>query len=116
DGPDEDILGFGQVKPLSSRDYELSSVYVFPEHRRTNVGSALVERLVEEHFESWPRTDLFLLTLQPTVPFYTGLGFQELPSTSLPPALAVEYQLGAAISLFLKNNIVAMRYKNREAR
>mmetsp|Transcript_15490 Transcript_15490/g.18955 ORF Transcript_15490/g.18955 Transcript_15490/m.18955 type:complete len:175 (+) Transcript_15490:368-892(+) len=74
-----DILAFAQIKPISSQDYELASVFVEPHLRRKGLGSSVIYQSLENHFSSQcdsASSSIFLLTLADTIPFYSKQGFE----------------------------------------
>lgn len=106
----QEVLGFGQIRPLNEDYSELASLYVYPEHRHEGVGSALVARLLERHDASTTRnTKVCLLTLRPTIQFYQPHGFEvQLAFDDLPVSIQFEHKAGSLISSFLGNDICCM--------
>jgi len=125
DDNDNDLLGFGQIRPLSDSHSELASLYVLPRCRRQGVGQLLIETLLQRHDEKYTPNDdspapevtpvVCLLTLRPTMPLYEKFGFVEVTDTeTLPLMLQMEYKAGQALSKVLKNEIVCMERKSPE--
>lgn len=115
DEPDA-VLGFGQIRPLDGTDYtELASLYVFPDHRREGIASALIESLLERQQQADDASSVCLLTLRPTMPLYEKFGFGAVDPKrdddtwkALPQTVRLEYQAGSLLSLFLGNDLVCM--------
>jgi ribosomal protein S18 acetylase RimI-like enzyme len=109
------LLGFGQIRPLDDKFSELASLYVLPEYRHRGIGSALVQRLLSDHdaaASSSVANTVCLLTLKPTIPFYEPFGFHEVDDSgdlsSLPLSIQIESQIGVQISKLLGNELVCM--------
>jgi ribosomal protein S18 acetylase RimI-like enzyme len=47
DDDTQDLVGFGQIRPLSAEYAELASLFVLPEKRKQGIGSSLVDALLE---------------------------------------------------------------------
>jgi GNAT superfamily N-acetyltransferase len=115
DAPDT-VLGFGQIRPLDGSDYtELASLYVFPDHRRQGIASALIESLLERQQQADSSSSVCLLTLRPTMPLYEKFGFGIVDPKrnddtwkTLPQTVRLEYQAGSLLSLVLGNDLVCM--------
>eukprot|EP00611_Tribonema_gayanum_P022605 TRINITY_DN4571_c0_g1_i1.p2 TRINITY_DN4571_c0_g1~~TRINITY_DN4571_c0_g1_i1.p2 ORF type:complete len:213 (-),score=61.43 TRINITY_DN4571_c0_g1_i1:416-1054(-) len=108
-----DPVGFGQIRPLNQRDFELASVYVCEEARGRGVGSAIVTALLRQHAArhgggALPRT--FLLTLADTTRFYERLGFRAADTAALPLTMRLELLAGSAIQALLGGRLVAMQF------
>ncbi|KAG7356548.1 acyl-CoA N-acyltransferase [Nitzschia inconspicua] len=110
----DEVIGFGQIRPLDETHAELASLFVQENYRRRGVGGMLVERLLEKHRQESKTSKnqkVCLLTLQPTVPFYEAHGFRLATKSereALPKALLLEYMAGSVLSAVLQNNIVCM--------
>ena len=106
-------LGFGQIRNLGDRGdlFELASLYVQEDERGRGVGTELVRRLLTAH-EAAGRSlgALFLLTLEPTTPFYEALGFRVADANEVPKEMALEVAAGTALSFVLGNKLVCMRH------
>jgi ribosomal protein S18 acetylase RimI-like enzyme len=98
--PSNKIVGFGQVRPHTPSFSVLASVYVYPDSRRQGVGSAVVEALCQRHDETTD-TQLVLLTMQSTMPFYNKFGFYETNSSGLPLLIQAEVMLDNIVSSLL---------------
>ena len=114
-GKDNELLGFGQIRPLTNNFDELASLYVLPEFRRQGVGKALIQELLVRHDERCKNNsgakdkDVCLLTIRPTVSLYQKFGFIEVEDiSSLPTILQMEYKAGSIISKILNNQLVCM--------
>jgi N-acetylglutamate synthase-like GNAT family acetyltransferase len=103
---DNEMVGFGQIRPLDEEYSELASLYVLPEHRHKGIGSALVEHLLERHDVRTPPTRVCLLTLRPTIPFYQPFGFEVVETA--PEPLQFEFLAGSLISAVLGNGLCCM--------
>jgi len=109
--PSESVLGFGQIRPLDEYYSELASLYVQPEYRSQGIGSEIVQSLVERHNKNKPTSQICLLTLKSTTPFYKKFGFQEVDDKQrkrLPKSIQLEYQAGRVVSFLLRNDLVCM--------
>eukprot|EP00527_Entomoneis_sp_CCMP2396_P007483 CAMPEP_0198151608 /NCGR_PEP_ID=MMETSP1443-20131203/56265_1 /TAXON_ID=186043 /ORGANISM="Entomoneis sp., Strain CCMP2396" /LENGTH=244 /DNA_ID=CAMNT_0043817335 /DNA_START=36 /DNA_END=770 /DNA_ORIENTATION=- len=84
------LLGFGQIRPLSLEYSELASLYVIPNARHQGVATALTQELLQRHYcqqqkqhenpaaaAATPST-ICLLTLKPTMPLYQKFGFRQV--------------------------------------
>ncbi|KAJ8605802.1 hypothetical protein CTAYLR_000538 [Chrysophaeum taylorii] len=102
DNGKKNIVGFAQLRPIDDFE-ELASVYVDESFRGKGLGSDLVKTLLER-----ATTDVYLLTLEKTTPFYERFGFE--PSDP-PGPLAIEKAIGDCIaSAFLNGtSVVCMR-------
>lgn len=110
DGHD-DVLGFGQIRPLDEEFSELASLFVRAEHRHQGIGGGLVEALLQRHRSNEEKSKVCLLTLKPTSGFYKSFGFQEATEDQrkrLPKSIQVEYLAGKALSTLLGNELVCM--------
>jgi GNAT superfamily N-acetyltransferase len=107
------MLGFGQIRPLDDLYSELASLYVLPNKRGKGIGGALVQELLSRHDakDDGPKqTEVVLLTLRPTTPFYEKYGFEILNDVSeIPLSLQFEYKAGSIVSAFLGNDLVCMK-------
>ena len=106
-------LGFGQIRELGADGalWELASLYVLEDWRGRGVGSELARRLLAGH-EAAGRalSALYLLTLEPTTPFYETFGFRSARSEEVPKEMALEVAAGTALSFVLGNKLVCMRH------
>jgi len=110
-GVNDQLIGFGQIRPLSPEYSELASLFVVPRCRGEGVGSALVEQLLSLHDENEDDKNrkVCLLTLRPTCPFYERCGFQTTDDLSeFPLSFRLEYAAGTAVSALLGNDLVCM--------
>lgn len=112
------LIGFGQIRNLEGNNNysELASLYVKPEYRHQGIGSALVQQLLSKHdndANAYSRS-ICLLTLKPTIDFYTPFGFVTVNKEDmkqhydLPTSFLLEYQAGTIISAMLGNDLVCM--------
>lgn len=125
DFPEKSVLGFGQIRPIQGKksfgdetvDYvELASLYVLPSYRKKGIGSLIVSELLNRHdidCDENRKSQICLLTLAPTVPFYEPFGFRcvEMDGNSeysIPSSMKMEYMLGSLVSKILGNEIVCM--------
>lgn len=112
DNNEELVLGFGQIRPLDTTCSELASLYVQTEHRSQGIGTAIVQALLDRHYENKePQSRICLLTLKSTTKFYKQFGFREADKEErrrLPQTLQMEYQLGSVLSFVLGNDLVCM--------
>ena len=108
-GPDDERLGWGQLRPLGDDGlWELASVFVVPERRGEGIGSAVVRRLLATHAAAGRRVeDVYLLTLARTRPWYEALGFGD--AGDVPDALALEAAAGRAVTFALGEELVVLR-------
>jgi ribosomal protein S18 acetylase RimI-like enzyme len=107
----EKLVGFGQIRPLTGDYSELASLYVLPEHRKRGIGTFLVRELLRRHdAEKDQAAVVCLLTLRPTIPFYTPHGFKVVQGdeASMPKPLEFEFKAGSVISALLGNELVCM--------
>lgn len=106
DVENQDILGFGQIRPLDGQYSELASLYVLPDYRGQGIGSSVVEELLKRHEDG---TKVCLLTLRPTTSFYEAHGFLPIESSNdLPASVQFEFKAGSLISIVLGNDLVCM--------
>ena len=139
------LVGFGQLKPwetLSRRRkgdlvgaavrflnlepnwrgqlLELASLVVMPEHRGRGVGTALLNRLIEDSIDAKDpetllkqETTLCLLTLKSTVGFYEKAGFSVISSEQyVPRPLQAELAAGKVVAAVVADDeCVVMRYR-----
>lgn len=107
------VVGTGQVRPITGgfaasagsiamQSYALASVVVSAPSRGQGVGSALVRALVTRYLEAGgSASDLWLLTLSGTVPFYEGFGFRacgDADEAEVPWSLKAERKLGGLVA------------------
>ena len=107
----EELIGFGQIRPLDEEYSELASLYVTPDRRHLGIGSNIVQALVDRHHTDDQHSRVCLLTLKPTVPFYEPFGFRvanEAERKRLPKAIQLEFQAGNVLSFVLGNDLVCM--------
>ena len=110
---DDQLIGFGQIRPIDEKFSELASLFVMPEKRNQGIGGTLVQSLMENH-KSKATSKVCLLTLKPTASFYEPHGFKIASSDEmqkLPSSVRNEYLAGSAISLVLGNEIICMIQK-----
>jgi N-acetylglutamate synthase-like GNAT family acetyltransferase len=111
DNNQDEVLGFGQIRPLNQEYSELASLFVFAEYRHQGIGRGLVKALLQRHQSNQEKSKVCLLTLKPTSGFYKSWGFQEATDDQrkkLPKAIQLEYMAGKALSTFLGNELVCM--------
>ena len=90
--------------------FELASVYVDERRRGSGVGSELVRDLLERHAGlGRSASDIYLLTLDSTRPFYERLGFAAVDGRDVPTPLAFEVLVGSAVTSVLGETLVCMR-------
>lgn len=140
------LVGFGQLKPwetLSRRRkgdlvgnvvrflnlepnwrgqlLELASLVVMPEHRGRGVGTALLNRLIEDSIDAKDpetllkqETTLCLLTLKSTVGFYEKAGFSVISSEQyVPRPLQAELAAGKVVAAVVADDeCVAMKLES----
>mmetsp|Transcript_6208 Transcript_6208/g.9764 ORF Transcript_6208/g.9764 Transcript_6208/m.9764 type:complete len:215 (-) Transcript_6208:200-844(-) len=89
--------------------WELSLVYVIPEWRRMGIGSALVDQVLKRHVATKQRgRDVYALTLGSTISWYeTQFGFAK--EDQVPNAMAVELNVGKAITNIMGEELVCIR-------
>ena len=103
--------------PDDNQLWELASVYVVPEMRRSGIGSELIRRLLAKHIMLERRTeDVYLLTLDnnsnsnsnsKTRDWYGSFGFEV---TEDPPAsMALEIAAGGALTRIMGESLISMR-------
>ena len=87
----------------------MASVYVDTAYRKQGIGKSLVRRLLKTYTTQGhdPR-DLYLLTLEKTIPFYSDLGFHPIKD-SVPAEFAFELAAGNIITGFLGETLVVMQ-------
>ena len=101
-----ELLGFGQLVPISSGVYEIRSVVVVKAQRRRGVGTAVVRALLEQAGEG---AAVYLTTIEgPNLEFYRRLGLREAPT---PGFLVAEQLAGGVVTqlLFKKRCLVLGR-------
>ncbi|CAM9843521.1 unnamed protein product, partial [Ectocarpus sp. 8 AP-2014] len=86
------LVGFGQVRPIGGSNYELASLHVDESYRGRGIGSSVVRQLVKGYIRN-----LFLLTLESTVPFYEKNGFAVAPANEIPTVLKAERAVGSLL-------------------
>ena len=101
--------------PDDNQLWELASVYVVPEMRRSGIGSELIRRLLAKHIMLERRMeDVYLLTLDnnansnsKTRDWYGSFGFEV---TEDPPAsMALEIAAGGALTRIMGESLISMR-------
>ena len=103
--------------PDDNQLWELASVYVVPEMRRSGIGSELIRRLLAKHIMLERRIeDVYLLTLDnnansnsnsKTRDWYGSFGFEV---TEDPPAsMALEIAAGGALTRIMGESLISMR-------
>lgn len=91
------IVGCARLKPLRDGGFELASVVVDAAHRRTGVATLLVKAALKRG-----RGLVHALALAPR--FFEGVGFVEVPPSSLPASLKAK-----AEGMCASTGFVAMR-------
>ena len=112
-GASGDTIGFGQIRDLGDGGglWEIASLYVNEGQRSRGIGTELVRRLLAAHESRGHSLDaLYLLTLEPTTPFYQALGFRLAAKDEVPQEMALEVAAGTALSFVLGNKLVCMRH------
>jgi N-acetylglutamate synthase-like GNAT family acetyltransferase len=122
------IVGFGQLRPLSATDLELASVYVAPAYRRRGIASRIVAHLLEEqrrslHSVSGPKKRrIFCLTVG-NESLYSRAGFTRFPldqnfiwNSDIPCGLRFEMLAGRVVAALVKpQDVLVLLYKILEA-
>ncbi|GJD09922.1 hypothetical protein Gasu2_41450 [Galdieria sulphuraria] len=112
---DYQVLGFGQMKPLSKYARKLASLYVYPEYRGCGMGSAILNQLLEREkkgFVDDVAWEVYLTCLTRSESFYNKFGFMSIPiDSSIPFAMRMEYYLGSAVIKLIepKEQVLVMR-------
>lgn len=114
------VVGIGQVRPLG-KNYELASLAVRKDMRGNGIGTALVNELLERQKaklmveasdpSSVSLPDVFLLTLVSSTPFYSRMGFLEIPVSMAPMGMQMEAAAGSFVAKMSGGELTCMRYK-----
>ena len=91
---DELPAGCVALRPLTEGACEMKRLYVRPRYRKTGLGRALAERIIEEALAvgyKAIRLDTIPAMMPGAVAVYRALGFQPIPSYWNNPLLGVEY-------------------------
>jgi len=117
---ENDVVGIGQIRPLG-KQYELASLVVREDMRGNGIGTALVNELLERHKarimaaaadpDSMTLPDVFLLTLKSSTPFYSRMGFLEIPVSLAPMGMQMEAAAGSIVAKMAGGELTCMRYK-----
>lgn len=92
---------------------ELASLVVEDDWQGRGIGSSLVRRLLERQSATGASlANIYLITLEPTCPFYESLGFRRLDEArQIPRQMAFEVRAGEALSALLGNKLICMRHQ-----
>ena len=114
------VVGIGQIRPLG-KQYELASLVVREDMRGNGIGTALVNELLERHKakilagvadpDAMVLPDVFLLTLKSSTPFYSRMGFLEIPVSMAPMGMQMEAAAGGIVAKMSGGELTCMRYK-----
>ena len=114
------VVGIGQIRPLG-KQYELASLVVREDMRGNGIGTALVNELLERHKakilavvadpDAMALPDVFLLTLKSSTPFYSRMGFLEIPVSMAPMGMQMEAAAGGIVAKMSGGELTCMRYK-----
>lgn len=117
---EQQVVGIGQIRPLG-KQYELASLVVRKDMRGNGIGTALVNELLERHKAKClagvadPATavlpDVFLLTITTNTPFYSRMGFLEIPVSMAPMGMQMEAAAGTFVAKLSGAQLTCMRYK-----
>jgi N-acetylglutamate synthase-like GNAT family acetyltransferase len=119
---DNQVVGIGQIRPIG-KQYELASLVVRKDMRGNGIGTALVnellERLQAKCLDEAGTTDaskvnlpdVFLLTLKASTPFYSRMGFVEIPVSLAPMGMQAEAAAGSLVAKMSGGELTCMRYK-----
>ncbi|GAB4814367.1 hypothetical protein N2152v2_001413 [Parachlorella kessleri] len=100
------LVGFGRLKPLQPGAVEMTSVFVFPEHRGRGVGTAIIRSLCA----SAGSQDVYLTTIGRRVALYERFGFVEVPQCDIPGPLQFEFRAGTVVAKVAANDrLVVLR-------
>ena len=93
--------------------WELASLAVEDDWQGRGIGSSLVRRLLERQSATGASlANIYLITLEPTCPFYESLGFRRLDEArQIPRQMAFEVRAGEALSALLGNKLICMRHQ-----
>ena len=114
------VVGIGQIRPLG-KQYELASLVVREDMRGNGIGTALVNELLERHKakilavvadpDAMALPDVFLLTLKSSTPFYSRMGFLEIPVSMAPMGMQMEAAAGGIVAKMSGGELTCIRYK-----
>jgi len=114
------VVGIGQIRGIG-KQFEMASLAVLKDMRGNGIGTALVNELLERHKAkclaeaSDPATaslpDVFLLTLVKSAPFYSRMGFLEIPVSMAPMGMQMEAAAGTFVAKMSGGELTCMRYK-----
>lgn len=115
---DDGIVGVGQIRTLG-KSFELASLVVEEEKRGLGIGTALVTELLETHKQNFvgdqkQPPSVLLLCLKDSAPFYTRLGFTELPLSMAPLPMQMEAGAGGMLARMVKGpgaELTCLKYK-----
>ncbi|DBA82241.1 hypothetical protein WJX79_004896 [Trebouxia sp. C0005] len=105
------VMGFGQLQQQPNAEHvqflELRTLIVTNAARGQGVGSAVVKHLLET--PAAMTTDVFLVTLRRSIPFYKKAGFTLVPVRQVPRALWFEAFAGSVVaSLVAQDRLVVL--------
>jgi len=100
-----------QVELETPSLYELSSVWVDPNHRGRGIGTELVRRVLQRHVNTiGPLEQVYLLTLSTTSDWYeVNFGFEIVPDPYIPESMSLEVQAGKLITSLIGAKLVCMQ-------
>ena len=89
--------------------------------RGNGIGTARVNELLERHKakilavvadpDAMALPDVFLLTLKSSTPFYSRMGFLEIPVSMAPMGMQMEAAAGGIVAKMSGGELTCMRYK-----
>jgi N-acetylglutamate synthase-like GNAT family acetyltransferase len=80
-GPDDQLIGCGQIKVHKDGSRELASIAVRENWRRRGVASGIIDCLLQNE-----KGNIWLMCRSKMVPFYAKLGFEEVPQVEELPS------------------------------
>ena len=90
--------------------YELASVFVKKEYRNRNIGSHLVQKILERHKRDGKSLgNVYLLTLRKTSKWYRRFGFQIVEGHEVPQQLDLEILAGALVTRLIGEEVCCMK-------
>lgn len=101
------VAACGQIKPYRGAR-ELGSLVVLKEYRRSGLGAALINALIERE-QARGQTVLFLFCLAFREPYYGKFGFVRVGLRDLPLSLKMKYALGTFFTRLARYRLIAMR-------
>eukprot|EP00614_Pseudopedinella_elastica_P035423 CAMPEP_0172618046 /NCGR_PEP_ID=MMETSP1068-20121228/76571_1 /TAXON_ID=35684 /ORGANISM="Pseudopedinella elastica, Strain CCMP716" /LENGTH=164 /DNA_ID=CAMNT_0013424067 /DNA_START=197 /DNA_END=691 /DNA_ORIENTATION=+ len=110
------VIGCGQIRPIGDSCFELASLAVDDVNRGQGIGAAIVSELVTDALSAG-KSDIFLLTLQRTAPFYERLGFSICAKgrNDIPIGLQLEAAIGSVVAaLVAQDSLVVMKFDKTE--